>query len=275
MRLLIALYSKKINFIIFIIAFSVSVVCQAGGHDRKNHFGLEFLIGKHQNAGAVDDLETHRSTVESDPSTADHQFGEEKNLSFAAALLYERSLSPRSRLGLRLAWESIGLGDLIESSVESDGFFQGGVKREYSVNASQRALSVYYRHMFFDKFKLSPYLGGGIGHFRATADVEESSSIFLNHQDLFSEEYDPIERWVPHLITGIDALFPGPYDTSVGFGFSAEYLFNAHFSGFKNSTEELVMDNGRLSSVTTGSGGRSFEADFSGFLLGLVFRVLY
>ena len=253
-------------------AVAVSLALSPAAAGKRNHFGLELSIGSHHKAGLADDLRTHRDTAATDGTGK--TFEEQHNSSLGIAAVYERGRG-RNRFGARLGWESVGLGHLDETHTETQGPFTGTVSRTYGVNGSHRFLSIYVRRRFFDRFRVSPLIGGGVSHLRATADVEETSSVLIGHEDRFAEDYDPVERWVPHARAGLDAFVDGPSGTEFGFGVSATYFFNARMSGFRTATEELAVVDGALASAPIGSGSRPFEADFSGLLLNFVVKLLY
>lgn len=273
-RKLVGVSEMKKAIFVFLLSVSFSVGARAA--ERLNHFGLDLSIGEHRNAGPVDDLKTHRATVEADQTITDRSFSEDRNLSFGVAAVFERSITRKDRIGFRLGWESIGLGSLTET-YPSDLLFplSGTHSTKYSVNGSHRFLSAYYRRLFFERFHVSPFIGGGISHMRAKAVVEQSGVALVTPPGALADDYRRSERWIPHAIFGVDFFLKGPNDIDVGWGFNAEYFFNAKFSGFRTDTEELKMVNGKLVSVPIGSPGRSFEADFTGFLFSFVAKVLY
>lgn len=250
--------------------------------DAKITSALSSRIGQHENSPLVDDLKTHRASVGNDATISNPTFEEQKNLSFGIAGLYERNLTPKDRLGVRIGVQSIGIGHLEENFTATEQFLgipvSGTITREFSVNGSQRFLSVYYRRLFGEKMYFSPFVGSGFSHLRATVDIDETDygSVFVGTGDQFSENYEPQERWVPHFLAGFDVLFKATPKLNYGLGLSIEHLFNAEFSGFKTQSQELVMVNGRLVSVPIGSGqGRSFKADFTGTIVNLTLKILY
>lgn len=241
--------------------------------EKKNYYGLEFLIGGHHNAPLVDDLKTHKSSVGNDTQFTNPRFDETTNLVYGAAFLYERAINPKNRLGLMIGLQSIGIGHLQEYvtpvSQPSDT-----VNRKFSVNGSQRYISIYYRRLYGNRVKFAPLLGLGLSHLRATVDIDESDdSFFIGTGDEFAESYKPQEKWVPNALIGIDVLMDLEKIT-YGVGLSIQRLFDAEFDQFRTNTHELRMINGRLKSLPISDrSGRSFQTDFSDFIFSLSLKM--